>query len=179
MTQLRVLFVCRANIGRSQALREFTQLHLRGKPKIAQRVSVDSAGTSETIPTEVSDPARRSITPGLAELYRRAWNITHEMPTRKVVDASLLQQNDVVLVAEPRLKAELHSRFPSHAAKILTVKEYLWPSLVQRRQVIDDSPHPTTRRLKRMANRRQRNYKMLRECEGIARRLVQKWAGEP
>ncbi len=175
---LRVLFVCKANIGRSQALREFTQQHLETNSIMQKQIVVDSAGTAETIVDEIKDPAKRSIPSGLKKMYRKVWGITREMPRRKPVNRSLLEKNDIVLVAEPKLKAELHMRFPEHRDKILTVKEYLWPKLSERRQVIDDPPFPTTYRYRKMSSTMQRDVKMLRECNGIAGRLVEKWKRE-
>lgn len=176
---MKVLFVCRGNVGRSQALREFVERRMAQNPGL--NISVDSAGTDNELIERKIREGRYSIPLGLAKIYERAFGIKPKTPMRKPVTLKLVNANDLILVAEPKLKKNLYERFPAHRKKILTVKEYLWPSLKEASQVIDDPAEPTSRRYKggklpRTGNPMPlRNYRMLHECRGIAKRLVKMW----
>lgn len=176
---MKVLFVCRGNVGRSQALREFVEQEIARNPSL--NISVDSAGTDTKLIRERITEGKHSIPAGLVKIYVRAFGITPKTTRRKPVTLRLIRRNDIILVAEPRLKKYLHTRYPAHGEKILTIKEYLWPKLKDASQVIDDPREPTTRRygagkVSKPGNQMAfRNYKMLRECKGIARRLLEKW----
>ncbi len=176
---MKVLFVCKGNMGRSQALREFTTRAVQERSSLRSKIEIDSAGTdAEAIAKDKGNPDRISLTPNLVEAYRRQFEIDPATPNRKAVTKRLVEQSDLVLVAEPRLMHKLQKRFPGHHSKIRTVKEYLFGKWIgERRQVIDDPVKPTTRRFgaKKPVEKELVRYKMLKECKGIAERLARKW----
>lgn len=173
---MKVLFVCHGNLGRSQALREFTTRAVQERNSLRGKIKIDSAGTdSEGIARDLTNPDRRSLTPALVEAYRRGFGVDPQRPNRKPVNRELVAGSDLVLVAEPGIKRKLEEQFPEHGCKIHTIRGYLFGRWIgERRQIIDDPAEPKTRRYIGKS-REVKQYRMLKECKGIALRLARKW----
>lgn len=127
MRLYNVLFICTANICRTP-MAEYYLKHLVMQENLEDRIAVSSAGTWAI-------DGHHAAPNSLAVCREHGLNAS---PHRsRAVNASIMNNADLVLCMSTQHRADLTGVFPHLAGKIFTLKEYLAPQPLQSPSIAD------------------------------------------